>query len=210
MIDLLTGRPAAAPRGVIFTRLPVSPSRPPRRRRAHGVTREHSASFGLPMLPSSGEGSEGGPPVVPGPSAARRRGAATALPGTRLHCSPRFSHHLGFLPIFLPQSRPPTGRAARNPLHGRGFASTLRDRWTGPSKLVMRVRSPSSALLIPALVSDTFRFISRVSQDARLGPRARFTPPRRPVRASVTCMPSSRTGSRSLSPALAGRRADSW
>ena len=70
--------------------------------------------------------SPGAPPVVRGPSAARRCGAATALPSTRLHCSPRFSHHLGFLPIFLPQARPPTCRAARIPLRGRGFEYAAR------------------------------------------------------------------------------------
>ena len=85
------------------------------------------------------------PPVARGPSAARRRGAVTALPSTRLHCSPRFSHRPGFLPIFLPKAPLRTGQAARNPLRGKRFTSTLRDRWTGPSKLVMRVRFPSSA-----------------------------------------------------------------
>jgi hypothetical protein len=104
--------------------------------------------------------SPGAPPVARGPSAARRHGAATALPNTRLHCSPRFSHHLGFLPIFLSQAPPPTGRAARNPLRGRGFASTLRDRWTEPSKLVMRVRFPSSALVF---LSSPAAFFERAS-----------------------------------------------
>ena len=70
--------------------------------------------------------SPGAPPVVRGPSAARRCGAATALPSTRLHCSPRFSHHLDFLPIFPPQARPPTCRAARIPLRGRGFEYAAR------------------------------------------------------------------------------------
>jgi hypothetical protein len=68
------------------------------------------------------EPSPGAPPVARGPSAARwPGGAATALSSTRLHRSPRFSHPLGFLPIFLPQARSLTGRATRNPLHGRGL-----------------------------------------------------------------------------------------
>jgi hypothetical protein len=81
----------------------------------------------LPHFAASGstglhDPSPGAPPLARGPSAARwPGGAATALSSTRLHRSPRFSHHLSFLPIFLPQARPLTGRATRNPLHGRGL-----------------------------------------------------------------------------------------
>jgi hypothetical protein len=64
------------------------------------------------------------------------------------HSSPPLSTVLtppGFSTNFPTAGTPRTGRAARNPLHDRGFASTLRDRWAEPSKLVMRVRFPSSA-----------------------------------------------------------------
>ena len=55
------------------------------------------------------------------------------------------------------------------------FRGTWGDR---TSKLVMRVRFPSSALLIPRLVSRTFRWFSRYYYDARLGRRARCVPDR--------------------------------
>ena len=46
------------------------------------------------------------------------------------------------------------------------------------SKLVMRVRFPSSALMVPRLISRIFRLFSRCCYDARLGSRARCAPDR--------------------------------